>query len=38
MEPIFVIVGLISALVMLDLAAVTWGADSRDGMPDDHRR
>lgn len=38
MEPIVIIVGLISAFVMFDLAAVTWGTDSRDGMPDDHRR
>lgn len=38
MEPIVIIVGLIAAFVMVDIAAVGWGADSRDGMPDDHRR
>ena len=38
MEPIVILVGIISALVMLDLAAVTFGVDSRDSMPDDHRR
>lgn len=26
------------ALGALDAAAVAWGADSRDSIPDDHRR
>lgn len=38
MEPIVIIVGLIAALVMFDLAAVTFGVDSRDPIADDHRR
>ena len=38
MEPIVIIVGLVAALVMLELAAVTFGADTRDGMQDDARR
>jgi hypothetical protein len=38
MEPIVVIVGLIAALAMLDLAALGRGVDSRDSLPDDHRR
>ena len=36
MEPIVIIVGLVAALVMFGLAAVTWGVDSRDGLRDDH--
>lgn len=38
MEPIAIIFGIIAALVMVDLAAVGRGADSRDSLPDDHRR
>ena len=38
MEPIIMFVGLITAFVLFDLAAVTWGVDSRDSLPDDHRR
>ena len=38
MELIVVIVGLISALVLFDLAAISWGVDSRDSLPDAHRR
>ena len=38
MEPIVIIVGLITALVMVDLAAVGSGADSRETLPDDHLR
>jgi hypothetical protein len=38
MEPIVIIAGLISALVMFNLAAVSWGADSRESLPDDHLR
>ena len=28
----------IAALVAFDLGALTWGVDSRDRLPDDHRR
>ncbi len=28
----------VAALALFDLAAVTFGVDSRDGMADDHRR
>jgi hypothetical protein len=38
MEPIVMFVGLFTALIALGLSAVTWGADSRDSLPDDHRR
>ena len=38
MEVVFVLaIGLI-AFLGLDIAAVTWGADSRPGMADDHLR
>jgi hypothetical protein len=37
MEPLFVWIVLIAALIALDLAAVRWGVDSRDSLPDDHR-
>jgi hypothetical protein len=37
-ESIVIIVGLIAALAMFDLVAVTNGADSRDTLADDHRR
>jgi hypothetical protein len=37
--PIFVIIALIIiGLGALDAAALAWGADSRDEIPDDHRR
>jgi hypothetical protein len=38
MDPIVIIVGLISAIAMLNFAAVTNGVDSRDSIADDHRR
>jgi hypothetical protein len=38
MEPIVIIVGLIAAFAMFDLAALRRGVDSRDSLPDDHRR
>ena len=38
MELIVIIVGLISAFVLFDLAAISWGVDSRDNLPDAHRR
>jgi hypothetical protein len=28
----------IAAMVALDVAALSWGEDSRDSMPDTHRR
>ena len=28
----------IAVLVAFDLGALTWGVDSRDRLPDDHRR
>jgi hypothetical protein len=28
----------VAAMVALDAAAVTWGQDSRDSIPDTHRR
>jgi nitrogen fixation-related uncharacterized protein len=38
MEAIVVMIALIAGLVSLGAAALVWGADSRDPMPDDHRR
>ncbi len=38
MEPIVIIVGLIAAFAMFDIAALGRGVDSRDILPDDHRR
>ena len=38
MEAIFAVVAAIVALLILDVAAVVWGADSREPMTDDHRR
>jgi hypothetical protein len=32
------LVALISCLALFDLAAIGFGADSRDGFVDDHRR
>jgi hypothetical protein len=37
-EIIFAIAILVNALAGFDAAAVAYGADSRDRMPDDHRR
>jgi hypothetical protein len=37
MEPLFAWIVLIAALVALDVAALRWGVDSRDSLPDDHR-
>ncbi len=37
--PVFVIIALIIiGLGALDAAAMAWGADSREQLPDDHRR
>ena len=38
MEMLFVWIAVIVALVALDAGALLWGADSRDRLPDDHRR
>ena len=38
METLFIWMVIIAALVALDAGALTWGVDSRDPMPDDHRR
>ena len=38
MEALVALVAALVALIGLDLAATLWGADSRPGMVDDHRR
>jgi len=38
MEAFFAIIAIVVALVGLDFAAMTSGADSRPGMVDDHTR
>ena len=38
METLFIWIVVIAALVALDAGALIWGVDSRDPMPDDHRR
>jgi len=38
MEAIFALVAAIATLLLVDVAAVVWGADSREPMTDDHRR
>jgi hypothetical protein len=38
MGPLFVWIVIIAALVALDVAALHWGVDSREPLPDDHRR
>jgi hypothetical protein len=38
MDTLFIWFILIAALVAFDLGALTWGVDSRDRLPDDHRR
>jgi hypothetical protein len=38
MEALIIISGLIGSIVTLALTASTWGADSRDPMPDAHLR
>jgi hypothetical protein len=38
MSFIVIIALLIIMLAAVDAAAVAWGADSRDQLPDDHRR
>jgi hypothetical protein len=38
MEAFFALIVALIALVGIDLAAASWGADSRPGMVDDHQR
>ncbi len=38
MEGIIMMIVLITGLVSLGAAALLWGTDTRDPMPDDHRR
>jgi nitrogen fixation-related uncharacterized protein len=38
MEAIIMMIVLIAGLASLGAAALLWGTDSRDPMPDDHRR
>jgi hypothetical protein len=38
MEPLFIWIVIVAALVALDASALLWGADSRDRLPDDHHR
>jgi hypothetical protein len=38
MEILLVWIVVIGALIALDASALRWGVDSRDRLPDDHRR
>jgi hypothetical protein len=38
MEALFALAVLVIALAGLDAAAIAYGSDSRDQLPDDHRR
>lgn len=38
MDALMFLVLVVAGLVVFDVAAVTHGVDSRDTMPDDHRR
>ncbi len=38
METLIVWIVVIAALIVLDAGALLWGVDSRDPLPDDHRR
>ena len=38
MDALIALIAMLVALVGLDLAAVTWGADSRECIGDDHAR
>lgn len=38
MDALLMLAILVIGLVALDLGAMTWGADSRDPLPDDHLR
>jgi hypothetical protein len=38
MDTLFIFFIVIAALLAFDLGALAWGVDSRDRLPDDHRR
>jgi hypothetical protein len=38
MEALVMVLVLIAGLIALDVASLRWGTDSRDPLPDDHRR
>lgn len=38
METLIVWIVAIGALLVLDVGALRWGVDSREPLPDDHRR
>jgi hypothetical protein len=38
MDTLFIWIVAIAALLVLDASAMLWGVDSRDRLPDDHRR
>jgi hypothetical protein len=35
---VFALVAAVASLLIVDIAAVNWGTDSREPLPDDHRR
>jgi hypothetical protein len=35
---VLALVAAVAGLLMVDIAAIRWGADSRDPISDDHRR
>jgi hypothetical protein len=38
MNELIAMLGIVGVVLVLDVVAVTLGADSRDTLPDDHRR
>lgn len=38
MGAIALLLGIVATIVVLDLGALVWGVDSREVLPDDHRR
>ena len=38
MDALMALLGIVSAVLLLDALAVSLGADSRETLPDDHRR
>lgn len=38
MEAMIIVIVIVASLVGLDLAAMTWGVDSREPVGDDHAR
>jgi nitrogen fixation-related uncharacterized protein len=38
MDMLLLLIVLVLGLALLDVASLTWGADSRDLIADDHRR